>query len=245
MQLRTICLCVALAAAGHAQAEGKWGLGLGAITATSPYLGESRDFLVVPLVSYEGEDFHFSGVSATYDLYENETLALKAYISPGYDFFDPDDADWQSMKRLKERKFSVMAGFELEADLGFATSTLSAGHDVTGNASGYSLSWGISHHYALAKGLMLIPEIGVVYADAKVVDYYYGVDSGESPYFGAYEADSALNPYASLTLMYQIDKNWQVFSNLEYTKYDSEIKDSPIVGRNGDLQFLAAFSYTF
>ncbi|GGO68665.1 MipA/OmpV family protein [Bowmanella pacifica] len=245
MPIRTVALCIAMAGSMPAFADGQWGLGVGVITATSPYLGESSDTFVVPLVSYDSENFHFSGVSASYDLYEDQAFKFAAFVRPGFDFFDPDEADTDYMRSLKERKFSVLAGVRLETDLGFANSSLSVANDITGNAKGFSLEAALNRQFVLAKGLMLKAELGVVYADDKTIDYYYGVDGGESAYFPAYSPDGALNPYLSATLMYQLDANWQLFSNAKWTEYDSEIKDSPIVGRDRDLQIMAALSYKF
>lgn len=245
MQTRALALCLALAGSTQVLAEEQWGLGLGVISAASPYQGESKDVLVVPLVSYDNERFHFSGVSASYDLYEEGAFKWAAFVRPGFDFFRPDDADDESMRSLKRRKFSVLAGVRLETELGFAKGSLAMAHDVTGNAKGYSLEAGLSRQFILNRVLMLKTELGLVYADQKTVDYYYGVDSGESPYFAAYTADSALNPYVSATLMYQLDPHWQLFSSLKVSEYDSEIKDSPIVARDRDVQFMAAMSYKF
>ncbi|GAB3011177.1 MipA/OmpV family protein [Bowmanella dokdonensis] len=245
MKRSLLATVLALTMSGQATAEGTWGLGLGMISAKSPYLGEADDFLLLPLISYESEDFRFTGVSFNYDLYETDSIQLSTFLRPGFDFFDADDADTPAMRTLNDRKFSALLGLEIKADLDFATAVLSAGHDITGNARGWQLELALQRRYQLSPQLFISPELGVTFADSDTVDYYYGVDSGESSQFAPYQADSALNPYASVTLMYQIDKRWQAFTSLKWSEYDNTITDSPIVDADRDLQWVAAVSYEF
>ncbi|MDF2177362.1 MipA/OmpV family protein [Aliiglaciecola sp. CAU 1673] len=223
----------------------QWSAGVGVVATGSLYQGESSNVFVVPLIQYQGERFKFQGVEASYRLVGDKNWSIEATLGPGFDNFDPDEADAAQMKTISKRDFSILAGLKVNWHLGSVTAELAAGQDISGHSKGMKLDGSVKRRYQVTPSLFVIPAIGLEYLDAESSDYYYGVDAGESPFFSPYQAGSAYNPYLAVTLLYGLSPSWQIFSMLKVADMDSSITHSPIVDDDMDFTGVAALTYTF
>ncbi|HTY02940.1 MAG TPA: MipA/OmpV family protein [Rhodocyclaceae bacterium] len=92
--------------------------------------------------------------------------------------------------------------------------------------------------------LSIYPELGLEVLSSKYTDYYFGVRAGEGGY-AAYRAGTAKNPYAAIHTSSPITGNWNLALTLRYKWLDSEISDSPIVGKSSRWNAYVAVSYDF
>ncbi len=76
----------------------------------------------------------------------------------------------------------------------------------------------------------MITNFGLEYFSADKSSYYFGVFDYEAiPKRQSYYLDETLNYYISADYVYNMDKRWTFFANLEYKYYDEQIYKSPIV----------------
>ena len=91
------------------------------------------------------------------------------------------------------------------------------------------------------------PAIGLEWLSEDRVDYDYGVRPGEARSGRlAYSAGkSALNPFAEISLVYQLDRNWMIVGGVEYVQLDERIVDSPIMDERYQFSAYSAMLYSF
>ena len=78
--------------------------------------------------------------------------------------------------------------------------------------------------------MSLIPTAGVQWTDVNYNDYYYGVSKSEARASGLshYSPESALSPYAELTLRVGLTESWSAFVSGKSQFLGQEITDSPM-----------------
>jgi len=93
----------------------------------------------------------------------------------------------------------------------------------------------------------LTPGIGAIWNSANQNRYYYGVSGHESARTGIsrYTPDDSWSPYVELNASYQISPQWNASLTGRYTRFDSEIKDSPMIDKSGQALIWTGISYTF
>jgi len=95
--------------------------------------------------------------------------------------------------------------------------------------------------------MSLIPTAGVQWTDVNYNGYYYGVSRSEARASGLsnYSPESALSPYAELTLRVGLTESWSAFVSGKSQFLGQEITDSPMVERNNKYSLSGGFLYAF
>lgn len=90
--------------------------------------------------------------------------------------------------------------------------------------------------------------IAVVYHDKDFANKDFGIDAGQSAASGLDEADLS-GGFRSIGINYNyrhyIKENWQVFGEVLYERYSSDIEDSPIARNNYEAEVGVGFIYVF
>ncbi|WP_418885081.1 MipA/OmpV family protein [Cronobacter dublinensis] len=233
-------------AATVAHAEGKLSVGAGAGWVVNPYKQYDKDVYPLPVVNYEDDNFWVRGLGAGYYLWNDtaDKLSIMAYYSPLH--FKPGDSDSRALRRLDERKSTLMAGLSYvhNTEYGFLRTSLAV--DTLDNSNGVVWDLGWLYRYTNG-GLTLIPGIGVEWSSENQNDYYYGVSGKESRRSGLsrYDADDGWAPYAELTATYRLSDSWSVYGSGRYTHLSDEAKDSPMVDRSWSALLSTGVTYTF
>ncbi|ELY4093291.1 MipA/OmpV family protein [Cronobacter sakazakii] len=237
---------VMASAATFAHAEGKLSVGAGAGWVVNPYKQYDRDVYPLPVINYEGDNFWVRGLGAGYYLWNDtaDKLSIMAYYSPLH--FKPGDSDSRALRRLDERKATLMAGLSYvhNTQYGFLRTSLAA--DTLDNSNG--IVWDLAWLYRYTNGgLTLTPGIGVEWSSENQNNYYYGVSGKESRRSGLnrYDADDGWAPYAELTATYRLSDSWSVYGSGRYTHLSDEAKDSPMVDRSWSTLLSTGVTYTF
>jgi len=221
-------------------------LGASVIYAQSPYRGGQDRYLPVPVINYEGENFWFRSLQGGYYLWKDPQNQLSLTLLGSPQQYDPDDNDLGDMKSLDKRRMTLMAGgtYRHVAQWGILRTALLG--DVLNNSNG--IIWDLTYLYRFEFGAFsLTPGIGALWNSANQNRYYYGVSSHESARSGIaqYRPDDSWSPYVELNASYQLSQNWNASFSGRYTRFDDEIKDSPMVDKNGQVTLWTGLSYSF
>lgn len=95
--------------------------------------------------------------------------------------------------------------------------------------------------------LSLYPMLGIERRSAKYANYLYGVTAAESLASGyaVYNASSSVIPVVGLAADYSLTENWVVNMQLRRKWLDSNVTNSPLVGRQTQDMGYVGLSYRF
>lgn len=98
-----------------------WQVGIAAVVSDSPYAGEGTRVVPIPLISYQGERFHFRGITAGWTLLDLGAFELSAQAKLRLDGFSVDDLGRAELVRngvdyrlLEDRDNGVGAGLRMK-----------------------------------------------------------------------------------------------------------------------------------
>ena len=250
MKLALPLLAALLAPAlAHAQsddetppAEPRWTLGLIAIERDAPYRQLDEDLLVVPLIRFEGERAYLRGLRGGFTLVERGPLEFSAFLQARGDGYEAKDSPF--LAGMDDRRFSLDGGVALswrverigQFEFSAATDLLdrSGGHEVDASWTGF----------LPAGKWRILPTVSLRWQSEDLVDYYYGVRSGEAlPGRPAYAGDAALVPELSVLATRPIGKRWQLFARVGHSFLPSEITDSPLVDDDRRTSIILGLGY--
>ncbi|MDF7670481.1 MipA/OmpV family protein [Orbaceae bacterium ESL0721] len=221
-------------------------IGLGFGVSKSPYKGYDTTYFPIPHIDYDNDTVYIDGLSAGMYAYnsdlQNVTIGVR-YLGME---FNPHDTDNRGLKRLDKRHSTLLAeiGYELNTSVGNFVSRLAA--DVLDNSN--SLLADVGYNIPFKEGeLIIVPTIGVNWANSSHNDYYYGVSHKESKRSGLryYDADGSFTPYTELGLQYPLGSGFQTFGGLRLDKLMGDAKNSPMVGESVITSVYMGISYTF
>ncbi|VXC55482.1 conserved hypothetical protein [Enterobacterales bacterium 8AC] len=236
---------ITLLFSGGAQA-GKWSVGAGVAAEQLAYLDYDRQFMPIPIVTYQGEQFFISGQGAGINIINTDTHGLSFNVDYSPLSFKPSDSRVPAMKKLDKRRATAMAGMGYQYNAAWGTVSGKAVTDVLGYSNGVLVD--VGYQYAFQFGqLQLVPGVGMQWQSRSFNDYYFGVSKQESQRSGiaAYRAQSGVSSYLSLASYYALNDSWQLFLMGNYEQVSDTVKDSPMVGRDYSVTVATGFLYKF
>lgn len=245
-QLKTLAVIASAMVCAHSAQAGSWSLGAGALVMPEPYRGYQTRVYPVPIINYEGDNFYFRSFTAGYYLWKDEQnrLSVMGYYFPQR--FKTSDTNDDRMKRLNDRRGTLMAGLAYSHDAQWGTLRTALSGDTLNNSNG--LLADMTYLYRFTQdSWSLVPGVGVTWSSKKQTNYYYGVSGNESRRSGldSYSAGNSWTPYVELTANYQFNKDWTAFITGRYIRLPSEVKDSPMVNKSSTSILLTGVSYSF
>ncbi|WP_416414209.1 MipA/OmpV family protein [Pantoea sp. App145] len=237
----TSCLLIALPS--HAD---PLSLGASVIYAQSPYRGGQDRYIPVPIINYENDNFWIHSLEGGYYLWKDSANQLSLTLLGSPQQYKPKDNDFGAMKALDKRRMTLMGGanYQHTADWGIIRTSLLG--DVLNNSNG--IVGDLAYLYRFDFGdFSLTPGFGIMWNSSNQNKYYYGVSSHESARSGIskYDPNDSWSPYLELDANYQIGSNWNASLSGRYTRFDNEIKDSPMVSKSGQVTLWTGISYNF
>ncbi len=222
--------------------RGRLGLGVAAIANQSPYDSGDARVIAIPMITYIGDRLMVAGPRVSYQCFGSPRVRVAAAIEYSFDGFDTDDADM--LEGMHERGDTVMGGalvaFEPVQDWELQ-GRLSA--DLLGEHGGARGSLRVSREHRI-RDVQVQLGLGMEWLDAKMADHYYGVRAAEATSVRpAYVADDAFSPTVTLSARYTVTEALGLLSNIEWTWLGHEIRDSPIVVRDGVASVFVALAY--
>jgi len=234
---------------------GEWhfGLSVGIGIRTNPLNNSDNIPLVLlPNISYYGDQFFIDNLEFGYNLFDSETSQLNLLATPSYDsvFFnrwDPsnifvdigastnspvdgittreDNLTQIDPEEVSKRKFSYLGGLEYSYSWQQSHLQLSLLTDISNIHSGSEAR--LAYQYKFNP--YFSTTIGFTWKDQSLTDYYYGIDDNEIiDDRGAYQAESSFSPFIRFSFNTSKTKDsWRV--SLELQKLDKSISQSPLL----------------
>lgn len=225
--------------------SGKFGLGIGLITRTSPYR-DTKTLTAQPLpaISYIGDRLQIIGLSAKYGITDWGDVALAATARYRFGAYDEDDSAY--LEGMGDRDDTVLGGLALQVKLpeGFKLST-GYEHDLFDRSGGGIGRLGIEKSWQMG-AMTTSPHLALNWLTGKLADYEYGVPAdrtrADRP---AYHPGDAVNWEAGVTIFRELYTDWQVILSGTVTFLSEDIKESPLVDRSQVLSSFLSVSRQF
>lgn len=225
-------------------------LGVALVFKDKPYrnFDDDEKIGVAPLVIYEGERFFFRGANFGWKFINRPDLEIAVRAELRNDGYDSGDASILSGMDDRDPTLDGGASLTWRPGTGKWGMTVVAVHDLTDEYDGYEAR--VSGFYQTrTENWSLKGSAGIVYQSDDLVDYYYGVrDTEEDIPSGrpAYSADAETNVRLQAVAAYApADASWTFLFGVRYDFFGDEIKDSPIVGEDGQLTAVFGVGYRF
>lgn len=225
--------------------RGRFGLGIGAIGRTSPYLDSSQTVSqVFPAVTYVGERLQWFGPALRYGIAGSGKLRLAAAAEYRIGAYEEADSDFLS--GLGDREDTLLGGLGLQYEIseGFEFELLYQ-HDVLdrigGGIANARLSRGIPWGAAT-----FVPQIAYNWLSSNMSNHDFGVPPNTAtPQRPAYRLGSTTSVEAGLGVFIELSEEWRIIVNVVGERLDDDVTASPIVDDDVVIKGLAIVSYVF
>lgn len=215
--------------------------GLGVLYSTSPYKGIDDNVFPVPIIRASYRGFFISQTLAGYNFINDESLKLGLVVGPHFGGYDASDSN--DLTGMQDRDWGVDGGLRLTWKNEIVDVSATVLTDLSDKSTGQEVSLSLSK--TLLEGF-LTPKIGATWSSENVVDYYYGVKASEvAANRAAYSPDSTINYNVGLTVAYPMGDKWALIGDVQYQIFGDEIKDSPIIDKNGTFRLVLGTVYRF
>lgn len=222
------------------------GAGLGAALRLerSPYIGVGARNDLVPLYLYEGKYLYLHAYRIGLHLDSSPRHRFDVFLAHRFEGF-PYDRIPASLAGMaaRESRLDVGASYEYRGNWGAAYAEIL--HDATGASRGSELRLG--YHYAWRSGrLSLRPHAMLGLRDAKLNNYYYGVQPGEATAMRpAYQPGAGVNLQLGLYGAYALSKRWRLLAGVSATRWPQGVRASPIVADRTQTALMLGLMYDF
>lgn len=225
--------------------SGQWGVGLGVIGRSSPYVGsDSAVTQVIPAITYFGERLQWVGPSLRYGLWGSDTFRFAVNATYRVGAYEEDDSP--ILVGLGDRDSTLMAGVGLvydgpnQIDVDFRYQ-----HDVLDRFGGGTAELRLSKGFQTGN-VSWGPSIGVNWLSSDMANYDFGVPSWAAiPGRPAYDVGSTVTAEGGIGGMLEITEHWRFVIDVSAEYLGDDISDSPIVDDDYVLKGFAAITYTF
>lgn len=204
--------------------------GLGAMTRIerSPYVGGGTRYDLLPLYLYEGNRLFLHASRGGLKVFKNETQLVEVFLDRRFDGF-PADRTPPSLAGMATREPSVDAGVSWRYRQPWGTVQSELLHDVEGASNGTELRLAYSFDWRSGR-LALRPSVTLSARDAKLNDYYYGVEPSEAmPGRPAYAPGAGIDTSLALYGSYDLSERWRLLGGVSVTRLSRGVRASPIV----------------
>ena len=218
-----------LAAAAGAVAAGSFSLGAATFVKFPVYKDADPQWYPLPVVQYEGERFYVNGIEGGAYLFKEGGHSLRLGVSWLPMYFKTDRSDNAAVKKLDDRKTSLagMLSYQWAGSFGKISAGVKA--DLLGESDGVLVGADYSYDFRFSK-LVVTPSVGVLWANDKFNDYYFGISRNEAARSGLdeYHPEGGLAYTAGVKTSYAIDEHWVAFGTLGAMRLSDDVKDSPM-----------------
>ncbi len=205
-------------------------VGFGAIVRSdpSPYVGGSTRADILPLYLYEGERIFLDANRAGVKLFNGSDQRIDLFATQRLEGFTAERLP-SGVSGMALREGGVDLGLSWRYRQPWGTLQAEWLHDVDSRSSGNEVRLGYSYDWRSGPW-QLRPSINVARRDAKLNNYYYGVQASEAaPGRPAYAPGAGFNTTLGLYGSYDLSQRWRLLAGVSATLLDRKIKDSPIV----------------
>lgn len=225
--------------------RGRVGFGIGVIARSNPYRGSHGEvYQIIPALTYIGKRFQVLGPNLQFGLVGSGKLRLAAIGSYRIGVYEEDESD--VLQGMGDREDTFMTGLALQVDVpGGIDFSASYSHDildVIGGGEG-RLEFGKSFQFGIFK---YTPTVRLNWTSSELANHDFGVPTGKAkPNRPAYTLDDTISVEGGLSLFVELTRDWSIMLNGSLERFDQEVTDSPIVGKDYVSKGFASISYLF
>ena len=248
----SVVACGLLAAAGAAaepfadllEIPGSAGLGAVVRAEKSPYIDGGMRYDLLPLYLYEGDRLFLHGNRVGFKLRKSGSENLNLFIEQRFEGF-PADKVPAALAGMSARSTGLDLGISWTTRHDWGKVQAELLHDI-GNTSGGTEAR-LAYSYPFRAGRFnLQPIVSVSLRDAKLNDYYYGVQPFEANAARpAYAPGAGVNATLGLYGSYELTERWRLLGGVSHTRYDRNIRRSPIVRDAAQTSVYLGAAYDF
>jgi multidrug efflux pump subunit AcrB/outer membrane scaffolding protein for murein synthesis (MipA/OmpV family)/uncharacterized protein (DUF2141 family) len=225
--------------------RGRFGLGIGVIGRSSPYLDSSKNVTqVIPAITYVGERLQWFGPALRYGIAGSGKLRLAAAAE--YRIGVYEESDSTALSGLGDRDGTLLGGLGLQYEIaeGFELEVLYQ-HDVLDRIGG-----GMAN-VRLSRGIpwgntVFVPQVAYNWLGSEMSNHDFGVPLSAAPVDRpAYQLGSTTSVEAGLGVFVELSENWRIIVNVAAERLDDRVAASPIVADDNVVKGLAIVTYVF
>ena len=220
------------------------GIGGGIRTGADPYIGSNRAPDLIPLYLYEGKWIFSYGTFGGLHAFKNDTVSFDLILRYRFDELDPESSD---LLTGLEQRFQTLEG-GLSGSWFSPFGTLQAQFVWDGQDHHNGKEFDLTYRYPFKVGkFSLSPYASLIWQDANLVDYYYGVSEAESARTGiaAYQAEATTNFAYGFNSSYMLTNHVFLFANLGLQRFGKSIRNSPITKDDFSSELFLGAGYLF
>ena len=224
---------------------GRWGVGIGAVAQSSPYLDSTDNpSQVFPAIAYIGERLQWFGPALQYSLVGSGAVRLALTANYRIGTYDEDDSD--ALAGLGDRDGTLLAGLSVRIDLPKGL-LLNVGyqHDVLDQIGGGEGNVTLSRGFQFGK-VRLSPQLAWNWTSSELSQHDFGVPieaaNAQRP---AFRLGSTANLALGINANVELTEAWRLNLALNAEDLDSDIGNSPIVDEDQLFSGFFTLTYTF
>jgi len=207
--------------------------GLGFVTGyeLSPYRDVGARYDVLPLYLYEGQRLFLHANRVGVKLLDSSEQRLDLLVERRLEGFPTRNLP-ASLSGMAARNSDLDVGLSYRYRQPWGTLQAELLHDAGSTSRGSELRLGYTREWRSGPWA-LRPSLTVAWRDAKLNNYYYGVQANEATASRpAYSAGAGINTTLGLYGSYDLSQRWRLLAGVSATALGSQIKNSPIVQRS-------------
>ncbi len=204
--------------------------GLGAVVgfSASPYREGGTRHDILPLYLFEGERIFLDGNRAGVKLLKDGDQRLDLFAAQRLEGFPTDNLP-ASLAGMAARGTGVDLGLSWRTRQPWGAVQVEYLHDIDNASRGQELRLGYSYDWH-SGDLTLRPNLTLGLRDAKLNNYYYGVQATEATLARpAYAPGAGVNTTLGLDARYALTQRWRLVGRVSATLLPGTVADSPIV----------------
>ena len=226
-------------------APGGAGLGVAGQAEDSLYRGGGTRYDLLPLYLYEGKHVYLHAYRFGLKFENNQdTDRFDLFLSHRFEGF-PYDRIPTSLAGMAGRSEGLDAGVSYQRSGPWGAVFAEYLHDVARASDGNELRLGYNYDWHSGRW-WLRPKVMLSLRDAKLNDYYYGVQANEATALRpAYQPGSGLNEQVALYGAYRLSERWRLVVGISATHWASGVRHSPTVDTRIQFSGMLGAMYDF
>lgn len=220
-------------------------LGLAFLSVPSIYLNHKRNEQIIPIIEWSWKnwfirDFRFgSYVAANDQWYLSSSLGIESIASVNR---EKNNFTSSNLKNRDEVYNAALTWGWIDP---WGIIRMSLERDISQGHNSQSVSLAYSCELSIT-AWSIEPYAKLKYLPNKVVNYYYGIEQSEvKSGYPAYQARHAYTAHIGINVTYAMNQSHALIFSTGYQEISSEIKNSPIVERDGVASITAGYIYAF
>ncbi len=230
--------------AGILSVPGGAGLGFATRMENSPYRGGGTRNDLLPLYLYEGKYVYLHAYRVGLKLSDVDDNRFDVFLAHRFEGF-PYDKTPPSLIGMTGRAPGADFGVSYQRSGSWGAVYAEYLHDITGASLGHELHLGYNYEWK-GDGWRLRPHLMLAARDARLNNYYYGVQPSEATASRpAYQPGSGLNRQLGLYGAYNLTERWRLLAGIDATWWAKGVRDSPIVDNRVQIAKALGLMYDF